>query len=153
MNNIQKLIIFICHGNICRSPVASILFNNIIKEKGLEDKFLSISRATSREEINNDIYPPMKRVLNAHHVSYSRHYATQISKEEFLKASYIFYMDNNNLYYLERLFGSSDKFVLISKYFDNQDIEDPWYTDRFEFVYNKIENSVKAIIDYLVESK
>ena len=140
-------VIFICHGNICRSPVADILFNKLIKEKGLGDKYQSISRATSREEIGNDIYPPMKRVLYSHHVNFDRHYATQITREEFLEADYIFYMDHNNLYYLERLFGPSPKFILIRKYLDNQDIEDPWYTDRFELVYNQIKEAVESLVE------
>lgn len=143
----MKKIIFVCHGNICRSPVADILFNKIIKERGLEDRYISCSRATSREEIGNDIYPPMKRVLFSHHVSFNRYYATQITKEEFLEADYIFYMDHNNLYYLNRLFGASNKFVLLRKYIDNQDIEDPWYTDRFELVFSQIKEAVESIIE------
>ena len=145
----MKKVIFICHGNICRSPVGEILFNKYIKEVGLDNKYTAISRATSFEEIGNDIYPPMKRVLNSHKIEYSRHHATRITHQEFDEAEYIFYMDNENLYYLERMFGHSDKFVLISKYYDNQETEDPWYTDRFEFVFDRINKSVKAIVDYL----
>ena len=147
----MQKIIFVCHGNICRSPVGAILFNKYAKEKGIGDKYIAFSRAMSREEIGNDIYPPMKRVLNSHKIEYDRHYATQITKEEFIEAKFIFYMDNNNLYYLERLFGRSDKYVLISKYFDNENIEDPWYTDRFEYVYQKIDKSVQAIVDFLAK--
>ena len=146
-------VIFICHGNICRSPVASILFNKYIKEMGLEDSYSSISRATSREEIGNDIYPPMKRVLVSHHIDFNRHYATQITRAEFEESDYIFYMDHNNLYYLNRLFGSSNKFVLLRKYLDNTDIEDPWYTDRFEYVYKEINEAVKSIINRLNKEK
>ena len=142
----MKTVIFICHGNICRSPVGEILFNEGIKKRGLSKEYNCFSRATSREEIGNDIYPPMKRVLREHNVPFSKHYATQITKEEFDKADYIFYMDRNNLYYLERMFGKSDKFVLIRKYIDNMDIEDPWYTDRFEYVFQKIKEAVEAII-------
>ena len=145
----MEKIIFVCHGNICRSPVGAILFNKYIKEKGLDDKYIAFSRATSREEIGNDIYPPMKRMLNNHDIKYERHYATQMTRQELDEAKYVFYMDNNNLYYLERMFGSSDKFVLISKYYDNEDTEDPWYTERFEYVYQRIDKSVKAIIENL----
>lgn len=145
----MQKIIFVCHGNICRSPVGEILFNKYIKEKGLDKEYFAISRATSYEEINNDIYPPMKRVLNSHKIIYSRHYATRITKQEFDEAEYIFYMDNENLYYLERMFNKSDKFVLISKFFDNKETEDPWYTDRFEYVFDRIDKSVKAIVEFL----
>ena len=145
----MQKIIFVCHGNICRSPVGAILFNKYIKEMGLDNKYVAISRATSREEIGNDIYPPMKRVLNSHGIKYDRHYATQMTREELVEASHIFYMDKHNLYYLERMFGITEKFELISKYYDNEDTEDPWYTDRFEYVYQRIDKCVKEIIKHL----
>lgn len=138
-------IIFICHGNICRSPIAEIIFSDLVKEHHLENEINVSSRATSIEEIGNDIYPPMKRVMSNHGYYDIHHYATRISKEEFDEADYIFYMDSNNLYYLNRLFGPCDKYHLISEYLDNNEIEDPWYTDRFEFVYQRIKKSVEAI--------
>ena len=138
-------IIFICHGNICRSPIAEIIFSDLVKEHHLDNEINVSSRATSLEEIGNDIYPPMKRVMSNHGYYDIHHYATRISKEEFDEADYIFYMDSNNLYYLNRLFGPSDKYHLISEYLDNIEIEDPWYTDRFEFVYQRIKKSVEAI--------
>ena len=91
----------------------------------------------------------MKKVIEEHHIPYNRHHATQITRKEFEEADYIFYMDLNNLYYLERMFGPSDKFVLITKYLDGIAIEDPWYTGRFEFVYKRISDSVDKIIEYL----
>lgn len=135
-------IIFVCHGNICRSPLAEVLFNNLLKgNEGIK----CISRATSLEEIGNDIYPPMKKVLLSHNVKYSRHYASRITNAEFVDADYIFYMDNNNLRYLERLFGPSKKYHLISEYDDGLEVEDPWHTGRYEYVYSLIEKYVKAI--------
>ena len=144
-------IIFICHGNICRSPVGEILLKNKIKENHLENMIKVFSRATSFEEIGNDIYPPMKRVLLSKGISFDRHYASRITKEEFDAADYIFYMDRNNLYYLERLFGPSKKYHLISEYSDNKEVEDPWYTDRFEYVYSLIEKYVQEIYKNVVE--
>ena len=138
-------IIFACHGNICRSPVAEIILSDLVKDAHLENDIFVSSRATSLEEIENDIYPPMKRVLSNHGYYEVHHSAQRISKEEFNTADYIFYMDRNNLYYLQRLFGPSDKFHLISEYLDNIEIEDPWYTDRFEFVYQRIKKAVEAI--------
>ena len=138
-------IIFICHGNICRSPVAEILFSDLVKEYHLENEILVSSRATSLEEIGNDIYPPMKMTLHNHGYDDVHHYASRITRYEFESATRIYYMDRNNLYYLERLFGPSEKFHLITEDLDNQDIEDPWYTDRFEFVYQRIKKAVEAI--------
>lgn len=137
-------IIFICHGNICRSPVAEIIFSDLAKENNLDINVSS--RATSLEEIGNDIYPPMRRVLHNHGYIDVHHSATRISRSEFESADYIFYMDKNNLYYLERLFGPSDKYHLITEYLDNIEIEDPWYTNRFEYVYQRIKKAVEAII-------
>ena len=145
----MKKIIFICHGNICRSPVGEILFNKLVKEKGLDKKYFAISRATSFEEINNDIYPPMKKILIEHNIEFNRHHATRITKEDFLLSSYIFYMDYNNYYNLTRMFGDDKKMKLISIFYNNKEIEDPWYTNRFEYVYNEIYQCVKNIISYL----
>lgn len=140
-------IIFICHGNICRSPVAEIIFYDLVKDNHLGINVFS--RATSLEEIGNDIYPPMRKVLHTHGYIDVHHYASRITKEEFEKADYIFYMDNNNLYYLKRLFGESSKFHLITEYLDNIEIEDPWYTDRFEFVYQRIKKAVESIFRHI----
>ena len=134
-------IIFVCHGNICRSPIAEIL----LKELAANDDVKIYSRATSLEEIGNDIYPPMKRVLCAYSHEYKRHYATRITKEELNEADYVFYMDRNNLYYLERLLGPSKKYHLISEFDDNKEVEDPWYTDRFDYVYHQIKKYVESI--------
>ena len=140
-------IIFICHGNICRSPIAEIMLSDLVKENHLDVNV--ISRATSMEETGNDIYPPMKRTMSNHGYYNIHHYATRITKSEFESADYIFYMDRNNLNYLERLFGPSDKFHLITEYLDNVEIEDPWYTDRFEFVYQRIKKAVDAIYKHI----
>ena len=139
-------VIFVCHGNICRSPVAEIIFLDLIKEAHLDDEIHVSSRATSLEEIGNDIYPPMKRTLSNHGYYDVHHYAQRITRQEFESADYIYYMDKNNLYYLERLFGPSNKYHLITEYLDNIDIEDPWYTDRFEYVYQRIKKAVGAIL-------
>ena len=140
-------IVFICHGNICRSPVAEIILRCLLEDAHLDHEIIVISRATSLEEIGNDIYPPMKRVLSQHGYYDAHHYAQRMSKSEFDEADYIFYMDYNNLYYLNRLFGESEKYHLITEYLDNQEIEDPWYTNRFEFVYQRIKKAVEAVFN------
>ena len=89
---IMKKVMFVCHGNICRSPMAKYIFKNLTSE------FIVESRATSTEEIGNDIYPPIKKVLDNHNIPYDRHYAKQITKEEFDSYDYIYVFDNNNMY-------------------------------------------------------
>ena len=144
-------IIFVCHGNICRSPVAEILFNELVTSHRQEKRFTVSSRATSFEEIGNGIYYPMKQVLNAHKVIYKPHEATRITKAEFDAADYIFYMDRNNLYYLIHLFGESSKFHLISEYGDKREVEDPWYTGRYEYVFQLLKIYCKQIYEKMTE--
>ena len=138
----MKKIIFVCHGNICRSVCAEYIMKYLSKEYDVT------SRATSLEEIGNDIYPPMKKVLLENHIPFDRHYASRINKEDYDNADYIFYMDNENYYSLIRMFGEhSHKIIPIYKYSNNiNEIEDPWYTGRYTHVYKQI---YQCIIDIL----
>ena len=132
----MELIIFVCHGNICRSPMAEF----IAKHLDTKHRYEYISRATSLEEIGNDIYYPAKYVLEKHNVPYTHRGAARISLEEFKKAKHIFVMDFNNLSYIKRLFPYEDysKVSLLGV----REIEDPWYTGNFEKVYQEIETSI-----------
>lgn len=137
----MKKIIFVCHGNICRSVAAEYIM------KSLTNEYDVLSRATSYEEINNDIYPPMKRVLSSHNIPFNRHYAKRIDYKDYEEADYIFYMDNENMYSLLRMFPHSNKIYPIYKYTSSiNEIEDPWYTGRYELVYSQIR---QCIIDIL----
>ena len=149
----MEKICIICHGNICRSPIGEILLNKKLKENGLDSKYEVFSRATSREEIGNDIYPPMKRVLDSYGLKYDRHEARQLAKFEFDSAKYIIYMDAYNLYNLEKLYGLSDKYILISKYDNKENIEDPWYTGRYDYVYKRIDTCLDSIMEILKQNK
>ena len=138
----MKKIIFVCHGNICRSVAAEYIM------KKLTDKYIVTSRATSYEEIDNDIYPPMKKVLDNHNIPYDRHYASRIDYDDYQSADYIFYMDDENYYSLNRMFPNSIKIYPIYKYSPTiSEIEDPWYTRRFELVFNQIYQCVVDIIN------
>ncbi len=135
-------IIFVCHGSICRSPAAEMIFKSLNKEHNV------ISRAVSHEEIGNDIYPPMKRELNKRGIPLTRHYATYITEKDFADADYIFYMDSSNRYLLTRRFGESYKIIPIFHFSNGiYEIEDPWYTDNFEKVVDQITICVKDIIN------
>lgn len=142
-----KEIIFVCHGNICRSPVAEIVFNELIARSSLKGRYFASSYALSSEEIGNDIYPPMKRVLLSKGLT-GNHYAQRLTKEDVARASHIFYMDNSNEYLIRRYFPNDlDKFSFISKYTDYiNEIEDPWYSGRYIKVFEEIQNCVKDII-------
>ena len=141
----MKTIIFVCHGNICRSVAAEYIMKSLAKD------YIILSRATSYEEIGNDIYPPMKRELIKNNIPFERHYATRITKEDYDKADYIFYMDNENYYSLLRMFPHGDKILPIYKYTTGIDeIEDPWYTGRFDKVVSQITRCVKDILENII---
>ena len=148
----MRNIIFVCHGNICRSPAAALIMKRLLQRYNLEEDFFVLSRATSLEEIGNDIYPPMKRALYNKEIPFFEHHAQRISKEELDKADYVFYMDALNKRYLERLFGElPDKCQIITKYSENIDyIDDPWYTGQFDEVVNQLEECCEDIITKLL---
>lgn len=139
----MKNIIFVCHGNICRSVAAEYIAKDIDKEH----RFNIISRATSLEEIGNDIYPPMKRELNRQSIPFSYHAATRINQKDYDWADYIFYMDDNNRYYLSRLLDDkNNKIKPIYLYSEGiNEIEDPWYTGNFFKVVNELKQCIKDI--------
>lgn len=137
----MKRIIFVCHGNICRSVAAEYIM------KSLTNDFDVCSRAVSQEEIGNDIYPPMKRELNRQNIHFEKHYAKKIDANDFNNADYIFYMDNSNLYYLRRMFPESNKIMPIFRFTPHiKEIEDPWYTGNFEKVVSELTTCIKDII-------
>ena len=143
----MRNIIFICHGNICRSVAAEY----IAKDMDKDHRFNIISRATSLEEIGNDIYPPMKRELNRQSIPFSYHQATRITQKDYDWADVIYYMDDNNLYYLNRLLvDTDDKFKPVFMYTSGIDeIEDPWYTGNFTKVVNQLKECIKDIFNNL----
>ena len=148
----MKNIIFVCHGNICRSPAAEWIMKDLLSKYGLEGKYNVISRATSLEEIGNDIYPPMKRELNARDIYFESHYAKQITKEDYDWADYIFYMDSNNKRNLNYLIeDTNEKYQIITKYTGFPgDIDDPWYSGEYEIVFDQIQESCEKIIQNLL---
>ena len=144
----MKTIIFVCHGNICRSPAAEYIFKKKIKELHREDEFLVYSRALSYEETGHDIYPPMKDELDYRGVPYQRHFARIISKSEYDEADYIFYMDRSNKNIINYMFDDIKNIIHPIFIFTPSitNIEDPWYTDRFSLVFDQIEKCVSDIL-------
>ena len=147
----MKNIIFVCHGNICRSPAAEFLMKKLVLKYGLFDRFNIVSRATSLEEIGNDIYPPMKRCLDRYDIPYSKHEAKRINEEDYNWADYIFYMDTLNKNYLSRLLNDHRKIIKPMSYFTKEisDIDDPWYSGEYDIVINQINQCVEDIIKNL----
>ena len=138
-------ILFVCHGNICRSPMAEFVMKDMVKKAGLEGKFQIASAAVSREEIGNDIYPPARRELRKHGVACDRHMAHQISSREYEEYDYIYYMDRSNARYLQRLLPDTEKcFPLL-----NRDVADPWYTGDFSQTWLDVVEGCQKILEEL----
>ena len=146
-------ITFICHGNICRSPMAEYIFKDLVIKEGLEDKFFITSHATSTEELGNGVYYRAEAELDFHKIGgYENHSAKQFRASEYDKFDYLVIMDGFNEYNLLRIIGS-DKDNKVHKLLDftkeKGDIEDPWYTRNFDKVFNQIDNGCRCFLEYL----
>lgn len=134
-------VMFVCHGNICRSPMAEFVFKKIVRDFNDEKNFKIDSTATSREEIGNSIYPPAKRIMYAHGVPFTEHYARQMTAEEYDEYDYIVIMDSLNRRNLMRIIGEDTEnkvHTLLSFAGLDRGISDPWYSGDFETTYNDV---------------
>lgn len=144
----MKRILFVCHGNICRSVMAEMVLRHMAEKAGIVDLIVD-SCATSTEEIGNDIYPPAKRCLERHGVPYSHHAARQITLRDFEKYDQIYCMDANNMRNLRRMFGEEhvgQVVLLMSLVGESRDVADPWYTGDFEATYRDVVAGCEEIL-------
>ena len=145
-------VLFICHGSICRSPMAEYIFKDMAAKAGLSGRFDVSSAATSREEIGNDIYPPSKRTLDAHGIAYGRHAAHQVTEREMQAYDHIVIMDANNMRNLRRMFGDryQAKIHMMMEYAgEDRDVADPWYTGGYEEAYSDIVAGCRGLLAQL----
>lgn len=134
-------ILFICHGNICRSPMAEFILKDRIKKANLD--IYTDSKAVSNEEYGNDMHIGAKRVLDKYHIEYTKRAAKKISQEDYENFDVIYCMDQSNLYYLNRIVNDYQHKI---KLLDTKDIEDPWYTGDFEGVYKQISQAIDNLL-------
>lgn len=142
-------ILFICHGNICRSPIAEYVMKNLVQKHHLESCFEISSAATSTEEIGNPVYPPAREELNRHGISCAGHHARQVTRADYDYYDYLIVMDRMNLRNLNRIIGSDPQGKvsrLLSFTGQSGDIEDPWYTGAFSEVYGQILEGCSALL-------
>ncbi|MFR8052577.1 MAG: low molecular weight protein-tyrosine-phosphatase [Negativibacillus massiliensis] len=145
-------VLFICHGNICRSPMGEFILKKMVKEKGLADKFEIASAATSTEEIGNPVYPPAKRKLKEHGIDCSGKYAVQLKRSDYDRYDYFLCMDNRNIQNTLRIFGSDPEgkvSLLLSYCGERREVADPWYTDDFDTAYDDIWRGCRAFLEKL----
>lgn len=143
---------FVCHGNICRSPMAEFIMKKLVREENLESEFVISSSATSTEEIGNPVYPPAREELKRHGISCAGKYAVQLKKSDYEKYDLFLVMDSNNLRNIRRIF-SADPQNKIHKLLEyagrNDDVDDPWYTRRFDVAYNDIYEGCQGLLESL----
>lgn len=148
----MKKILFICHGNICRSPMAEFVMKDLVRKAGRESEFLIESAATSTEEIGNDMYPPAKEKLRREGVPFTRRGARQITAADYNKYDLLIGMDEENLYYMNRRWSddSENKIRLLMEFAGStRPIADPWYTGNFDRTYLDIVEGCQALLKQL----
>lgn len=145
-------ILFVCHGNICRSPMAEFIMKDIVEKKGVADNFEIASCATSTEEIGNSVYPPAKKKLAEHNISCAGKTARQMTKEDYKYYDYIIAMDRYNLRNMTRFVGDDpEKKVSLLMSYTNRpgDVADPWYTGDFETTYKDVYEGCTELLKYI----
>ena len=147
-------VMFVCHGNICRSPMGEYVFKKMIRERGVEDRFIVASSAVTTEEIGNDVYPPARKVLARHSVPCPARGARLITKEDVDAFDLILCMDRSNLDKLYRIAPAARlKAHLLGEYgLHGKDIADPWYTGDFDTTYEEIDRCCAELLDALLAS-
>lgn len=142
-------ILFVCHGNICRSPMAEFVMKKMVKDAGREAQFEIASAATSTEEIGNPVYPPARRILAEHGIGCAGKTARQMTRQDYDYFDQIIAMDRNNLRNLKRMFGedTQHKISLLMDYTHRPgDVADPWYTGDFETTWRDVWDGCEGLL-------
>lgn len=153
-------ILFICHGNICRSPMAEFILKDMVRRGGIADAFHIESRATSSEEIwggrGNPVYPPAQRILARHGISCARKEAQRLTKADYQNYDYLIGMDEENMRSMHRMLGGDPdgKFSLLMDYTDRpRSVADPWYTGDFETTYRDVTEGCEGLLAALLSDR
>ena len=145
-------ILFVCHGNICRSTMAEFVMKHLVEKQGLQDQFEIASAATSTEEIGNPVYPPAQRKLAEHGINCEGKRARVMTREDFNYYDHIVVMDNENLQSIKWLFGKDKdhKVRLLMDYTDRPgEVADPWYTGDFEATWRDVLEGCEGLLEYV----
>lgn len=145
-------ILFICHGNICRSPMAEFVMKDLVKKAGLSDEFIIDSAAVSREEIGNGVHYGTREKLKEMGIPCGLHRAIQVTRQDYDIYDYLIAMDQYNIHGLHRLLGDDNKHkisTLLSFADSERDIADPWYTGNFDDTYDDVLKGCQALLHRL----
>ncbi len=145
-------ILFVCHGNICRSPMAEFVMKDLVKKEGLENQFNIASAATSTEEIGNSVYPPARRKLAEHGIGCAGKTARQLTKGDYQQYDLLIGMDRANIRNINRICGgdSEEKIHLLLEYAGRTDeVADPWYTGDFEATWQDVLAGCSGLLERL----
>jgi len=145
-------ILFICHGNICRSPMAEFVMKDMVKKAGLENQFEIASAATSTEELGNPVYPPARRKMAEHGISCKGKTARQMNRHDYEYYDYLVGMDHANLRNMNRICGGDPDgkiSLLLNHAGIDRDVADPWYTGDFEATWQDVNKGCAALLNIL----
>lgn len=145
-------VMFVCHGNICRSPIAEFVFKDMVEKEGLSHLFEIKSSAVSFEEIGNAVYPPAREILNRHGISCAGKRAVHFEYEDYLENDYVLVMDSSNMRNILRITkGENDgRIKMLMSYTGREaSVSDPWYSGDFETAYNDIFEGCSALLDHI----
>ena len=145
-------ILFVCHGNICRSPMAEFVMKDLVKKAGLEHEFSIASAATSTEEIGNPVYPPARRKLAEHGIGCAGHAARQLRRDDYDRWDYLIGMDSANLRNMHRICGGDParKISLLLDWTDHPgSVADPWYTGDFEATWQDVLEGCRNLLEQI----
>ena len=151
----KKRILFVCHGNICRSPMAEFVMKDLVSKAGLEDSFYIESAATSTEEIGNPVYPPARRKLAEHGISCQGKSARQMRDSDYDRFDLLVGMDTWNIRNMQRICGGDPdgKIVKLMDFTRRPgDVADPWYSDDFETTWRDVLEGCKSILDSCISN-
>ena len=142
----MKKILFVCHGNICRSPMAEYVMKYLVEQAQLTDQFLIESAATSTEEIGNPVYPPARRKLAEHGISCNGHAARQMTRADYQRYDLLIGMDSANIRNMTRIAGGDPEGKIRPLLYD-KDVADPWYTGNFEATWQDVLRGCQALLE------
>lgn len=152
----MKKILFVCHGNICRSPMAEFVFRDLVEKRGLSHRIAAASAATSTEEIGNPVHPGTRRKLQEHGIGCAGKTARQLTRRDYEEYDMLIGMDEYNMRNMRRMLGGDPDGKLVKLLCfcgETRDVADPWYTGDFEQTWQDVLRGCTALLDELIADK